>query len=429
MAINSITQILKINKDSFSVPFLTIRCFTVFCEQAILFFIPIYIYSLTNRTSFSGISFVIEWLPTLMLIPYAGILLDKFPTKVSYFLIDFLRAIIISLLSIFIIFKFNWILLAFCSSILAILSALSFVCQEKVLATKYIGSKFVSFQMILQIFEQLGTIFGPLVGVFFIKKSEIFYFLFGCSAFFLITSIIIPLLLKFSHFHEPQLKINNLKPNVIKQLYSSISYIVKNKPLLFVIFITLCVNFTYGYVNVITPFRVITELGKSNSDILILTSYAAIASIVILIISFIFVNMNKMYLGIASFISIMIGAFIICTSTSYHFYIIGYCMIFSLLPMFSVFIRYFRNLFTDKELFSQVVSAIVVINRLSFPIVGSCIALTSLLFNPKYFLIGCLVIFALFGFFAFRILKFYHEIKVDLEVKTIQTKNLLKGNT
>jgi MFS family permease len=395
--------------DFFSIFFLITRCLTVFCEQSILFFIPIYIYSITNKTSASGISFIIEWLPSLMVIPYAGILLDKNKIKVSYFFIDFSRGFIVLLLFLAIFLKLSWPFISICSSILAIMSALSFVCQEKVLSKKFSGNKFIKYQMFLQIFEQIGIVFGPLVGSFFIRKNEISFFLIGCALFFIINSIFIPFILKVSEFKD-EISATKNKQKIINQLFFSISYIFKNKPLLFVVLITLCVNFTYGYVTVITPFRIITELSKTKSDVMVLASYAAFSSVFIILLSFILVKINKIFLGIFSFTLISLGAFLVCISKNYNTYIIGYCMIFSVLPIFSVFIRYFRNYFTDKTIFSQIVSAIVVLNRISFPIVGACVASISGVFNPKFLLIFCVILFIMFSFFAFKkIISSYEE--------------------
>ena len=65
--------------------FVASRFLSALADQFLLFVVPLAIFKSTGDVKYSGLAFVIEWLPRILFFPLAGFFVDRMKARLLFF--------------------------------------------------------------------------------------------------------------------------------------------------------------------------------------------------------------------------------------------------------------------------------------------------------------------------------------------------------
>jgi MFS family permease len=91
------------NSNSFALKrFVVSRFLGTLSDQFLLFAVPLAIFQSTGSVTYSGLAFVIEWLPRIVFFPLGGFVADRMKPRQLFFGVELGRALVLTLASILI---------------------------------------------------------------------------------------------------------------------------------------------------------------------------------------------------------------------------------------------------------------------------------------------------------------------------------------
>ncbi|PNL17689.1 MFS transporter [Micrococcus sp. FDAARGOS_333] len=234
-------------------PFVTVRFFGFLADQGSTFVIPLAVYSVTASTTLSGIAFTIQWLPRIVLSPFFGTFVDRFPSLPQLVSSDLVRTIV---LLVVLIEPEAWTLIASCG-VLAIANGYSSIVTEQVVGTAVNEDKFAQAQSQQQMAFQTAMVAGPALGSWALGLLS----LRGALLFFALTSILALLAtpLVLSAVGHPQVTGGEAGP--WERLRDGGRTLFQGRQLPLLMAITILVNLTGGMALATLPPIVVGQLG------------------------------------------------------------------------------------------------------------------------------------------------------------------------
>lgn len=171
--------------------------FQTFIERLALFVIPIFVYQLTGDVMYSGIAVFFEWLPTIILLPIAGKVVDKLGARSCLIICSQARALIGLATAATVMFVDENIiatLIAFSVIVGAfnLIAYLSFEKQVSSLDTSAGTNAFSFFQFV----QQFMLMLAPIIGLIYLETNAIHSFL---ATYTLMFAMLICVASKFEH--------------------------------------------------------------------------------------------------------------------------------------------------------------------------------------------------------------------------------------
>lgn len=405
-------KVKHINKKKIGIFFfLFCRLLSSIAEQLNVYAIPLIIFEFTKQASKSGEAYLIEWLPSVLLLPFIGILVDIFKERYVYIIGDIIRCLtcLVGLIVITINPSYTYVTLALAASILAILNSQNFVALETTIGRNFEDDEVPFMQTCIQGIESTSEVISPILAgvlVVLIPKSS---FLLITSAMFFVTGFGIIGLPKNNKKNPVDIKQKGSFISIIKDVKKGFYIIFNNFPLVLLVGLTFLTNFIFGTITALNPAILIGNLNITSEKYALVSLFGGITQVIVLILlSCTIRKLNLKYIGILSCIFIGSSGYVLGLTRSFYIYILGYSLIVSGISIFNVFLRSERIKLIPKESFGKVMGSIVFFNRLSLPLAGLVVAKGTLLVTSQQILliIACLcsivIIILLSLFFKFR---------------------------
>lgn len=405
--------------------FLFCRFISTICEQLLLFAIPLIIFQETGDASKSGLAFLIEWLPAVMLLPFIGVLADMFQEKKVYVIGDALRSIVcISSFGLLVnIPEHTFLILSITASLLAILNSQNFVALETTIAKNFSYEEIPRIQSLIQGLELASGVVGPALASVLVLVIKEVDFLLITSLAFVVTG--------FGVLGLPNKKvITSINPirkersfnQVFKSIGEGFEVIIKNQFLRLLVLATMLINLVMGTVLAINPAVVKGVLGASSQQYSFLGLFGGIMGTIVVLTLPIFLNKGKSIdvIGIISIVLLSISGMILGLSTTFISYVVGYAILICGIGVFNVFLRTERVKLIPKEHLGKSMGTIVFFNRLSLPLAGAIVAVCTKVVGPQQVVLGIAGIWILINaalFYYYFSKKKQNEKAVYLEIK------------
>ncbi|MDC9613633.1 MFS transporter [Xenorhabdus khoisanae] len=334
-----------------------------FLERLALFVLPLYMYQLTGSKQMLGLIVVLEWLPTIALLPIAGRLVDRFGCRAGFFYPSMFRALVTLTLVLLasVLPKISQMLLF--AALVSAANIVAYLSFEKYVASQVPKTEVSSYYSFFSVSQQVNQIAAPLIGVPILATCSVqqFFLLYGllfvCLAF--LFYVFIPKAVTSDGAHGKRVAFGVLVENLIH-----------NQRLVNLVLCMLLINTVLAVLITLLPDIMIGEYGLGKRDVALLFTAGAVLSYLFHVAYGHPVLRKKMQLlGRVSVILIpMLLMAQILASGMFFFAVSAVTMAISL--PFSVWSRTLRNSLLPTEGFASAASIVMVISLFGFMIGG-----------------------------------------------------------
>jgi hypothetical protein len=349
---------VKINRRFFYVGYSASR----FCDEAVMFLVPVLVYMHTGDITKSGLTFAIEWAPRLATLLFVGVFIDRYGARLLVLVAELLRvgsflciAAVLSLDGDAVFVALN-VLVAFTG----VVAEIGYVANE-VLIIDVFRNTFTVAQRWSQAVDQTLRIAVPACAVILLDQLALPMILCGFAGLVCINIAVIVAIAARRPTAESQ-------GDVLKELASGWVLIATDRRLLAISTIAFLLNFIAGLVLATMNYFVVGVLGGASSAVATVAVAAALGSVIILYLT------QRRELGKLDFVcwsAFLLGCFAVMREAwsieLFGAFYVGFSVAVSML---SLVIRSTRaHLVPPREL-GKIVGTMIFMNSCSLPLAG-----------------------------------------------------------
>lgn len=361
--------------------FMVSRALGALCDQFLLFAVPLAIYKSTGSIVYSGLAFVIEWLPRIVFFPLGGFVVDRISPRHLFFGVELGRALVL-LAAIGLMASGALGAFATLSAMMALLSIayiLNFVGTEALLPRNLPADELPRAHATLQGIDQVTQVAGPALAAFIAIWGGIDSLLVMGAALFGLSALNLLSLRAVATENTEPLSWKALRDSHV----TGWRVLTTHKVLFLLSGLTWVVNLVYGAALVLSAPIVIRSFALPESHFGLLQTVAAVTAIA----AFWFVPRSVVRfglpaLGLASFCAMILSGLVLALSGRYEIYLVGYALLMAFDGVFSVYIRTVRGRIIPKEHLGKTTGLIGLMNMCSIPLSGLLVSGLSPHFSP-----------------------------------------------
>ncbi|HJP81839.1 MAG TPA: MFS transporter [Candidatus Saccharimonadales bacterium] len=353
--------------------------------NTLVFALPLMIYSATNSLTWSGAAFLIEWLPRLLSLPVAGVLVDKVGPRRIFIATNLVRAaVLLGTAPIMMMRPGWWPLFIGIAVINGIAGQLSFVAAEHLGVSVRSEKARHEVQSVQVSIDQTVTVLGPLLaGALIIVSAPTVLTAVGLMA---LTSVFAARTLQVHG------AIQTKSLSVRRGFLEGVSVIASSRTLQYVIAGTVAFNLLLAFITVMTPAIVKGRFAGTDTDVTLLWAVGAVASIVAVALASRLIRRGGI-VRIGAIAGCLASVAIACASMAHSLvaYVICVALFIAMDGVYAVYIRTARAKIVPLEQFGVTVGVIVLLSIIPFPLAGLLVAVIA----PSALsvvLVGCTVL-------------------------------------
>lgn len=361
--------------------FVASRFLGALADQFLLFVVPLAIFKATGDVKYSGLAFVIEWLPRILFFPLAGFFVDRMTARHLFFGVEFGRALVLAAALLLIAGGARpFVVLAVMMALLSIGYILSFVGTEAVLPRNLAASELPRAHSMLQGVDQITMVLGPALAAAVSVWGGLNPVLMLGGGLFGVSSLLV-LGLKTRPLGEADQRFSMAALRQSNR--TALKVLMENKVLFHLSALTWVVNLIYGAALVVSASVVLKVFALPESYfgilqvIAALTSLAAFAAVPSLARKY---GLSR--LGVVCFWAMIFSGLVLALSGRFEVYVIGYAALMAFDGGFSVYIRTVRSQIIPQEHMGKTTGLIGLMNMCSIPMSAAAVAVLSAYFSP-----------------------------------------------
>lgn len=361
--------------------FMVSRFLGALCDQFLLFAVPVAIFKSTGSITYSGLAFIIEWLPRFVFFPLGGFIVDRIAPRFLFFGVESGRAVV---LAVAVLVTTTGAMSAFASlstmmGILSVAYIVNFVGTEALLPRNLRAEELPKAHSMLQGIDQVTQVLGPALAAAIALVGNLDMLLMLACVLFSLSALNLLSL-------KTQSVATNL-PVTLAALRESNSLALRvlldNKVLILLSGLTWTVNLVYAAALVLSAPIVVKEFALAESYFGLLQTAAAVTAIT----AFWFVpgavkRFGLPALGVTSFCAMILSGLLLALSSRFELYLVSYAALMAFDGMFNVYIRTVRGQIIPKEHLGKTTGLIGMMNACSIPLAGAAVTLMSPTFTP-----------------------------------------------
>lgn len=219
--------------------------FSSMASKIYMFAIPWLIYEITESSTWMGMVFLLQLLPSLIVSPFVGTIVDIIDRKIIIFLSNFLQGILLLVITTFILLDYiNLTLILIICIVLSIFSCFSFVSEETIIPQATEHKYLVSANTFYQFLDTIAVLSGPaLAGVVITLVGIGPALLVGVFCF--VPVLISIFLLEVKYKHEQ----GNEDEKIIRNIVNGFKYVRGSKILLIIMSFAFIANIAHGSID------------------------------------------------------------------------------------------------------------------------------------------------------------------------------------
>ncbi|HEX2581657.1 MAG TPA: MFS transporter [Dongiaceae bacterium] len=326
----SVTSVDQSEERKVLIVFCISRFFSLLSDQLLLFAIPVLVFKVSGSISYSGIAFIIEWLPRVVFLPFLGILVDRFSSKSQVLTVDIARAILI----VSTLLSNNIFTVMALAGILSLLGGYAFLVLENVIARHFGSIGLSESQSKLQMVDQVTRALGPPLA-----STLMFYFNFSALIWvafvMVVTSLtLISLRLRFPDKQREIVHKENVSFSlaaILGNLKIASLTIGRSRILRSLILLSMLVNFSEGVCLALLPAIILKQYQASQNLLGLLAGGAAVTSFLALgVVPFLARKFGSGFLGLCGgsamvCLGLILGLYdnLVVFSTAYILFIVA----------------------------------------------------------------------------------------------------------
>lgn len=349
-------------------------------DQFLLYVVPLAIFKSTQDVKYSGLAFLIEWLPRIVFFPLAGYFVDRLNARQLFGGVEIGRALVLIVAIILLACGGNiFVILSSMMALLSVAYILNLVGSEALLTRNLKIDELPKAYSMLQGVDQVTQILGPALAVGLSVWGGLSFILMVGAGMFSLSSLLLV-----------GLRSNPLENSQRHSLFAllesnrvAFQVLVENRILFLLSALTWVVNLIYGAALVISVSIVLKFYSLSEAHFGFLQGSAAIISIV----TFLFLpGFAKKYgisaVGLVSFCLMIFSGLLLSFPARYEIYFVGYAVLMAFDGGFSIYIRTVRSQFIPEEHLGKTVGLMSLMNMCSIPMSAAAVTLLSTSLSP-----------------------------------------------
>lgn len=377
-----------------------------------LFALPLLIFEVTGEASKSGVAFFFEWMPAVLLMPFLGVLVDRWREQWMYVGGDTLRALVClsGFALLFVWPRQTFIVLTLLMAMLAILDSLNFMVLETTIARRFAEAEIPRLQSWLQGVELTSEIIAPaLAGILVYSLAKSSFLLLAAVVFFVSGLGFFGLPRAGAQAVLPKRSFNR---SIVRELKMGIRLVVGVRPLLLLIVLTLLCNFLIATFMTLNPAIAVGALGVSASQYAWIGLCGGVAGATVLFCVPCLLRFASLQtLGKSALVSLVTAGVVAGSTDDFFSYVAAYAILSCGIGVLNVFLRTERVPLIPKEHFGKAMGVISFVNRLSLPVAGLVVAIGTRSVSGQQLLLGVAVAS---GSLLFALLAVYLKEKQEM---------------
>ncbi|MET8623688.1 MFS transporter [Kitasatospora sp. NPDC004669] len=357
-----------------------VRCYLIraadaFNSAVITYAVPLMVLSLTHSAAWTGLAFLLEWLPRLGAIAGSGPLIDRHGAVRTVFAASTLRAgaAVLTLAG-----------LSLGAGVVAVLAfgvAAGIAAQASFLASESLGNQagriaggqVSRVQSRLTAIDQVAALLGPLVGGALLLAGPALLL----AVVAILSAVTITVTLVQPAEQHPDQATTNTEEGALVALAQGFGVLWRRNALLWLVIVIAAVNLAFGVIQIATPIAVTQHLHRSSAAVGLVWAIAAAASLTVVLLARRAVDRLGVYrVALVSALLVAVSTAAAAQTGTLSTFALAVAAVTSAEGAATVAVRTARARLIPTDRYAATLAATLLIQRLPFPLAGLLVAAT-----------------------------------------------------
>lgn len=336
-------------------------------DQMLFFLVPLVVFAITQKATWSGIAFFVEALPRFLAFPVCGALSDRMSPVRVLRISQASRAVacIIGVAGYLVWGGLAWLvgLAAVCGA----LTSQGFIAREVLLPQVFAGQRFEKVLSYTQLADQLGMVLGPVAAAALLGWKNWEWAVAGAALLFVASDVLTVVWQRTSSSRIAP-PVHTTGP-IYKPLLIALTHVATLPGLARLVFLAAAENLVIGITLATAAAMVTGKFGQTSGFYAALQVAGAVATILILLLVA-HVEVSRSRLGFVAFMAIAAGGIGMGISSSIGAYVVAFLVVIGFDKMFNVYIRSARQAIIPPQDYGKTTGVIVLLNNATQPLAG-----------------------------------------------------------
>lgn len=336
-------------------------------DQMLFFLVPLVVFAITQKATWSGIAFFVEALPRFLAFPVCGALSDRM-SPVRVLRISQASRAVASIIGV--AGYLVWGGLAWLVGLAAVCGALTsqgFIAREVLLPQVFAGQRFEKVLSYTQLADQLGMVLGPVAAAALLGWKNWEWAVAGAALLFVASDVLTVVWQRTSSSRIAP-PVHTTGP-IYKPLLIALTHVATLPGLARLVFLAAAENLVIGITLATAAAMVTGKFGQTSGFYAALQVAGAVATILILLLVA-HVEVSRSRLGFVAFMAIAAGGIGKGISSSIGAYVVAFLVVIGFDKMFNVYIRSARQAIIPPQDYGKTTGVIVLLNNATQPLAG-----------------------------------------------------------
>ncbi|WP_175922061.1 MFS transporter [Burkholderia latens] len=343
-------------------------------DQMLLFLVPLVVFQITQKATWSGLAFFIEALPRFIAFPICGALSDRVsPIRVLRVSQTSRAAACLVGIAGYIAWSgIGWLIAL--SAICGALTSQGLVAREVLLPQIFPQQRFEKVLSYTQLADQLGVVLGPIIAAALLGFRN-WEWAVACAALLFVAAD----LLTFVWQRTSTARIASPDRSAgpwYAPFGVALRHVVTLPGLLRLVLLAAAENLVIG-TTLATAAAMVTGAFQQSDGFYAGLQVAGAAATVVILLFVARIEVSRVRLGIVAFVAIATGGLVMGMSNSIAMYVAGFLMVIGFDKMFNVYIRSARQAIIPPRDYGKTTGVIVLLNNATQPLAGLLVGLFS----------------------------------------------------
>lgn len=330
------------------------------------------VFRATGSVQSSGVAFLVEWLPTIVMLPLTGIIVDRYGVRNVFVGANAIRLAVCFLFFGLLLGSENAVAYIIVGGILSLFNLFAYVAFEKHITTLDSEGEVAKTFSFFQFNQQAMQVIVPIFGAWVVVHTAP-HLLFLVSALSYLALLLLARSIP-SDEHRSRVSLRNTLPAI----RDAFRFVATSVTLRWLGILMMSTNFAFGLMYTALPDLVLNIEGESEVYLGGVYGLAAVVSFAY------FVSGSKIAekklvrpLGVIAAVVIPASPMLLAFSTGVPVLALAFCLVAGPLVAFSVHARVIRNAAMPAENYALTISITMILSLLGLPLAGGYIALVT----------------------------------------------------
>lgn len=374
--------------------------FQTFIERFLLFAIPLMVFRATGSVQSSGVSFLVEWLPTILVLPLTGIIVDRYGVRNVFVGSNAFRLAFCFLFFCILLSDETATAYIIVGGILSLFNLFAYIAFEKHITVLGSEDEVAEAFSFFQFNQQAMQVIVPVCGAWIVVHLAP-HLLFLISA---VSYLLLMVLAGKISTAEHQVQVS--AGGTFKAIRAAFGFVGSSVTLRWLGILMMSTNFAFGLMYTALPDLVLHIGGRSAVYLGLVYGLAAVVSFAYFLSSSKIAEKKLVKpLGVLAALVIPTSPLLLLFSTGIPVIALSFCLVAGPLVAFSVHARVVRNSAMPTENYALTISITMILSLLGLPLSGAYIALATTYLSVQSAIIGASAVAFLLSVVSLRAMR------------------------